>query len=125
MYALYRYQLLHSNVIPGTGDLTATTLMNVGLIYISASIYQMLRGSVVIFTGILSTFFLGIRHPRYRWFALGSVFMGVLLVGLAGIVEAGATSSVPVQGSPMGLGMVVLAQVFTAFQFVIEVSQSL
>ncbi len=81
----------------------------------------MLRGSVVIFTGILSTLFLGIRHPRYRWFALGAVFMGVLLVGLAGIVEAGATSSVPVQGSPLGLGMVVLAQVFTAFQFVIEV----
>jgi drug/metabolite transporter (DMT)-like permease len=107
--------------IPTLCDLTATTLMNVGLIHVSASIYQMLRGSVVLFTGILSTLFLGIRHPSYRWFALVTVFIGVAVVGLAGIVEAGQTTKVPVTGSPMGIGMVVLAQVFTALQFVIEV----
>jgi drug/metabolite transporter (DMT)-like permease len=104
--------------------LTATTLMNVGLIFISASIYQMLRGSVVIFTGILSTLFLKRQHPRYRWFALFAVFLGVAIVGLAGIFEAGATPEVPVKGSPVGVALVVLAQVFTAFQFVIEVSKT-
>ena len=104
----------------GLGDLTATTLMNVGLIYISASIYQMLRGSVVIFTGIMSTLFLNRKHPNYRWFALFSVFLGVAIVGIAGIVEAGGTEKVPIKGSPVGVGMVVLAQVFTAIQFVIE-----
>lgn len=34
-------------LIPTLCDLVGTTLMNVGLIYTSASIYQMLRGSVV------------------------------------------------------------------------------
>ena len=85
----------------------------------------MLRGSVVIFTGILSTLFLHRRHPNYRWFALFMVFLGVAMVGMAGVLEAGQTSQVPVKGSPVGVGMVVLAQIFTACQFVIEVSSLL
>jgi len=32
--------------LPTLCDLTATTLMNIGLIYCSASVYQMLRGMV-------------------------------------------------------------------------------
>ena len=102
------------------GDLIATTLMNVGLIYISASIYQMLRGSVVLFTGILSSIFLNRKHPNYRWFALCTIFFGVAIVGLAGIIQDGKTSKVAIHGSPLGVFMVVLAQVFTAIQFVIE-----
>ncbi len=69
--------------IPTLCDMTATTLMNVGLIFISASIYQMLRGSVVLFTGTFSVLFLNRRHPAYRWFALVNVFLGVALVGLS------------------------------------------
>jgi drug/metabolite transporter (DMT)-like permease len=102
------------------GDLTATTLMNVGLIYISASIYQMLRGSVVLFTGILSSIFLHRKHPRYRWFALSTIFLGVAIVGLAGIIQNGKTAKISIHGSPIGIFMVVLAQVFTSIQFVIE-----
>lgn len=80
----------------------------------------MLRGSVVLFTGILSSLFLGRKHPRYRWFALLTVFLGVAIVGLAGVVQTGHTEKVAVNGSPIGIVMVVLAQVFTATQFVIE-----
>lgn len=69
-------------MFPTLCDLIATTLMNIGLMFISASIYQMLRGSVVLFTGSFSVLFLGRRHPIYRWFALVVVFMGVAIVGL-------------------------------------------
>lgn len=100
--------------------MTATTLMNVGLIFISASIYQMLRGSVVLFTGTFSVLFLNRRHPAYRWFALVNVFLGVALVGLSSIVENGSTDKVPIDGSPIGVLMVLLAQIFTAAQFVVE-----
>ncbi|KAL2919712.1 hypothetical protein HK105_200626 [Polyrhizophydium stewartii] len=99
-------------------DLTATTAMGYGLIYISASQYQMLRGSVVLFTGLLSSIFLGRRHPLYRWVALVTVFLGVAVVGLSGIVQS--SSSPTVSSSPVGIFFVVLAQVFTASQFVIE-----
>jgi drug/metabolite transporter (DMT)-like permease len=43
--------------IPATFDLLATTLMTFGLIYISVSIMQMLRGSMIIFSGLLTVFF--------------------------------------------------------------------
>jgi drug/metabolite transporter (DMT)-like permease len=100
-------------LLPTLCDLTATTLMNIGLIFVSASIYQMLRGSVVLFTGIFSTLFLGIKHPVYRWFGLIVVFLGVAIVGLSSMNNT-------VDSSPLGIFFVVLAQCFTATQFVIE-----
>ncbi|RKP02773.1 hypothetical protein CXG81DRAFT_10361 [Caulochytrium protostelioides] len=87
--------------LPTLCDLTATTLMNAGLIFTSASIYQMLRGSVVLFTGTLSTAFLGRRHPLYRWFALIVVFVGVAIVGMSGPSStAGPVLEDPMHGSP-------------------------
>ncbi|KNC98291.1 uncharacterized protein SPPG_06687 [Spizellomyces punctatus DAOM BR117] len=106
--------------LPTLCDMTATTLMNVGLIHVSASIYQMLRGSVVLFTGTLSVYFLGRKHPLYRWFALIMVFLGVAVVGLSSIIEKPDPNKGPVKSSFTGVLLVVLAQTFTALQFVIE-----
>ncbi|KAJ3258289.1 hypothetical protein HK103_003770 [Boothiomyces macroporosus] len=105
-------------LIPTLCDLTATTLMNVGLIFVSASIYQMLRGSVVLFTGIFSTLFLGRKHPAYRWAALFVVFLGVAIVGLSSVFQASESAARPT--SPIGVFLVVVAQGFTATQFVVE-----
>jgi hypothetical protein len=100
-------------LIPTLCDMTATTLMNVGLLYVSASIYQMLRGSVVICTFVLSYFLNGPR-PMYKFMAVLIVFLGVGIVGMAsGTHDAG--------GNPVvGTLLVILAQFFTATQFVVE-----
>jgi drug/metabolite transporter (DMT)-like permease len=101
-------------LIPTVCDLTATTLMNVGLLYVSASIYQMLRGSVVICTFFLSYFIQGPR-PWYKFMAVVIVFLGVGIVGMA------STHSDTSSGNPVvGTLLVVLAQFFTATQFVVE-----
>ena len=105
--------------VPTVCDLTGTTLMNVGLIYVSASVYQMLRGSIVLFTGILSVVLLKRDHPAYRWFALITVFAGVAIVGLSGSMTSNA-STVTLSDSLFGVCLVVLAQIFTALQFVVE-----
>ncbi|KAJ3228851.1 hypothetical protein HDU81_005845 [Chytriomyces hyalinus] len=115
--------------LPTLCDLLATSLMNVGLLFVSASIYQMLRGSVVLFTGTFSTLFLGRKHPPYRWFALVTVFVGVSLVGASSIFEhpsmrhfVSVNSFEPATNSTALLGvlLVVLAQSLTATQFVVE-----
>ncbi|KAJ3013750.1 hypothetical protein HKX48_005537 [Thoreauomyces humboldtii] len=120
--------------LPTLCDMTATTLMNIGLIHVSASIYQMLRGSVVLFTGTLSVVFLGRRHPAYRWFALVTVFIGVAIVGLSSVVSPSSspddlvgadgtltvTTAAKSDSSLLGVVLVVLAQTMTASQFVIE-----
>lgn len=74
--------------------------MNVGLLYTPVSIYQMTRGALVLFVGILSVIFLR-RHLwlyqfvfftflslasliRLRWVSLLTVMAGVSLVGYSG-----------------------------------------
>lgn len=58
--------------------------MNVGLLYTPVSIYQMTRGALVLFVGILSVFFLHRRLRLYQWLALVTVMAGVSVVGLSG-----------------------------------------
>ncbi|RKP26357.1 hypothetical protein SYNPS1DRAFT_14307 [Syncephalis pseudoplumigaleata] len=122
--------------IPTMCDICGTTLMNVGLIYTTASIYQMLRGAVVIFSAILSMVFLRHRIALFQWFALTAVMAGVSVVGLSGIIGAPSTPQPPlsdddngpdaqseiedVARAALGIFMVLFAQMFTATQFVVE-----
>lgn len=101
--------------LPALCDMAGTTLMNAGLILTPVSIYQMTRGSVVLFVGVLSVIFLrresvsiaespvsfssltsrllpfpsGHLH-RYQWFSLLCVMIGVSLVGLSGSLKSSA-----------------------------------
>lgn len=103
--------------------------MNVGLLLTSASIYQMLRGSIVIFTGIASYLFLGRRFRLYEWISLVLVVGGVAIVGLSSVLTPqkrpadtssfDADSSVDLS-SLVGVLLVLGAQLFTATQFVVE-----
>ncbi|KAL0140620.1 integral membrane protein [Mucor lusitanicus] len=113
--------------IPTLCDLTATTVMNVGLILTSASVYQMLRGAVVIFTGVFSYLFLNRRLRLYEWVSLVMVVVGVGIVGLSSVLFPQKKPDETVlegdsfdYSSLIGVGLVLGAQIFTASQFVIE-----
>ncbi|KAG1756450.1 uncharacterized protein EDB91DRAFT_1092729 [Suillus paluster] len=122
---------------PAACDLTGTTLMNVGLLYTPVSIYQMTRGALVLFVGVLSVIFLNRRLWLYQWVSLLTVMAGISLVGYSGsLIKDVANSTlhmfntdpsapVPV-GEPevtkvlVGVFFILFAQVFTATQFVVE-----
>ena len=70
--------------LPAICDICGTTLMNVGLLFVVPSIYQMTRGMLVIWVGLFSVIFLKKKLHLYQWFALVTVVLGVSLVGLAG-----------------------------------------
>jgi len=125
--------------IPAACDLTGTTLMNVGLLYTPVSIYQMTRGALVLFVGILSVIFLHRRLWLYQWLSLVTVMAGVSLVGFSGslikdTVNEIVTNAIPAIRSAapepiekpeatkvlIGVFFILFAQVFTAAQFVIE-----
>ncbi|KAF9580982.1 hypothetical protein BGW38_002162 [Lunasporangiospora selenospora] len=100
--------------------------MNVGLIFCAASVYQMLRGALVIFTGLMSVFFLGRRLLAFEWFALFTIVSGIATVGLASVITPDGSN---VDDSPktedtlkafLGVFIVLFAQIFTATQFVVE-----
>ncbi|KAF1816257.1 integral membrane protein-like protein [Eremomyces bilateralis CBS 781.70] len=77
--------------LPACCDIAGTTLMNGGLLFVAASIYQMTRGALVLFVGLFSVIFLKRHLHLYKWFALFIVVTGVAVVGLAGVVEGRET----------------------------------
>lgn len=133
--------------LPACCDITGTTLMNVGLLFVAASIYQMTRGALVLFVGLFSVLFLRRKLYLYQWSALFIVVLGVAIVGLAGalapesqgilepssFVQTGlhvVRSAVEEVRASMqttealqtiiGVFMIAAAQIFTATQFVLE-----
>lgn len=133
--------------LPACCDITGTTLMNVGLLFVAASIYQMTRGALVLFVGVFSVVFLKRKLYLYQWFSLFVVVLGVAIVGLAGAIAPNPQaqpepSSVIRTGlltlravgeeikakakteealyTVLGVLMIAAAQIFTATQFVLE-----
>ena len=53
----------------------------------------MLRGSVVIFTGVLSVVWLKRKLRAYNWIGMVLVLAGLVLVGLSSVLDSSATSS--------------------------------
>lgn len=68
-------------LIPACCDMVATSIMYVGLNLTYASSFQMLRGAVIVFTGILSVGFLNRKLGSREWFGIGLVIVGLALVG--------------------------------------------
>lgn len=130
--------------LPAICDLTGTTLMNVGLLFVEPSIYQMTRGALVLFVGLFSVIFLRRKLHLFQWFALFTVVTGVAIVGLAGwlyhkkdvpetvgeaalllvresIVHISEEVKKPSAGlAVIGILLIAFAQIFTASQFVLE-----
>lgn len=73
--------------LPACCDIAGTTLMNVGLLFVAASIYQMTRGALVLFVGLFSVIFLKKHLTPVKWASLCIVVLGVAVVGLAGALE--------------------------------------
>ncbi len=81
--------------LPACFDLMASSMSFVGLLYISASTWQMLRGSMIIFNSILFVLFLGRRLYAYNWAGVGLCTCGILMVGGAGVLAASESASEP------------------------------
>ncbi|CAK43269.1 uncharacterized protein An18g04670 [Aspergillus niger] len=105
---------------PACCDIAGTTLMNVGLLFVAASVYQMTRGALVLFVGLFSVLFLHRKLHLYHWLALFIVVLGVALVGLAGALFADNQGHDVTQGTVVGVLLIAAAQIFTASQFVLE-----
>ena len=59
----------------------------------SASSFQMLRGAVIIFTGLLSVAFLGRRLVASQWTGIFVTILGLVMVGLADFISGNKDDS--------------------------------
>lgn len=128
--------------MPALCDMCATAMMNIGLLWIAASVWQMLRGSMVIFSALFSKFFLKRRLHASHWIGVATVAFALVIVAFAALNttgQEGQSSSyssdssfaslsskkeeeeqVSTAQAALGCALVVIAQIIQASQIVIE-----
>ncbi|KAM0730255.1 Solute carrier family 35 member F6 [Formica fusca] len=106
-------------LVPALCDMFATSIMYIGLNMTYASSFQMLRGSVIVFTGMLSIGFLNRKLGIREWIGIGFVIIGLAFVGASDILTMG-DSDISVNSVITGDLLIIFAQVITAVQMVVE-----
>lgn len=103
-------------VLPTVCDLAGTTLGGLGLLYTSASVWQMLRGSIIVFSGVLSVLMLGRRLHTHHWIGMGVLCAGLALVGAADLLSSRE------EHAALGVGVtcILLGQLASSLQMVVE-----
>jgi drug/metabolite transporter (DMT)-like permease len=104
--------------IPASFDFCGSTLMFVALTQCAASVYQMMRGIIVVITAGMAMVFLGKKQYAHHYMSLLIIVAAVGGVGLVGIAvsnqlkgdddsDSGATTTV------LGVMLLLIAQCFT------------
>ncbi|XP_050464317.1 solute carrier family 35 member F6 [Cataglyphis hispanica] len=106
-------------LVPALCDMFATSIMYIGLNMTYASSFQMLRGSVIVFTGMLSIGFLNRKLGIREWIGIGFVIVGLAFVGVSDILTM-EDSDISANSVITGDLLIIFAQVITAVQMVVE-----
>ena len=71
--------------IPACCDIVGSTLMFIALTQVAGSVYQMMRGLIVVFTALGSIIFLKRRLHRHHWLGVVVLTVGIGIVGFASL----------------------------------------
>lgn len=93
--------------IPASCDVCGSTLMFVALTMVSPSVYQMMRGLIVVITALLSIIFLGRKQYRHHWTGIVLIITGVFIVGYVSVAASGSSGGDTGGGSAF-LGILLL-----------------
>jgi drug/metabolite transporter (DMT)-like permease len=96
----------------------ASTLMFIALTMVDASVYQMMRGIIVVITALLAVIFLGRKQYRHHWTAIAFIVFGVAEVGYVSIKSA--SSSGESSNEVFGIVLLLLSQCFAGTMFIVE-----
>uniref|UniRef100_A0A914CJR7 Solute carrier family 35 member F6 n=1 Tax=Acrobeloides nanus TaxID=290746 RepID=A0A914CJR7_9BILA len=95
-------------------DATSSAISYVALILTNASSYQMLRGSVIIFTGLVSTAFLGMKLKGYQWLGMFLVTLGLVVIGLTDYIYGDKVND-DINGIITGDLLIIISQLIVSF----------
>mmetsp|Transcript_20102 Transcript_20102/g.37344 ORF Transcript_20102/g.37344 Transcript_20102/m.37344 type:complete len:401 (+) Transcript_20102:3181-4383(+) len=102
--------------IPAFFDTVGSTLMFLGLVLSAPSIYQMMRGVIIIVVAVYSVIFLKRKLFKHQYFGVGLVFGGITAVGVSSVFAQSSSASNPV----LGIIILILGQLFAGGVFVSE-----
>jgi drug/metabolite transporter (DMT)-like permease len=103
-------------IIPSFFDMAETSLKNVTLTMIATSVTQMLRSSIVVFSALLALIFLKKKLYTHHVSSILIIVLGIFLGGLSQVLD----SEEGIKLEPVGVIIVLVAQMFGATGYVIE-----
>lgn len=108
-------------LLPALCDVGGTTVSGIGLLFTSASVFQMLRGSIIVFAALLSVAFLDRKLYAFHWSGLFLTVVGISVVGVSSYMHASGSNK-PGGGHLEMLGnvLVIGSQLLSAVQMVVE-----
>ena len=107
--------------IPSIFDLAATALCMMGLRYLDVSIYQLLRGSGIIFVALMKQHVLGDHLYKFQWIGVFWNVISVVLVGSTAILNSARDQASVEPGEAfLGVLLVMTGAFVQALQFVFE-----
>lgn len=131
--AKYRYRLPRKMffvlALPAAFDLLATFLANIGLLYVTVSVFQLMKCTVIVFVALLKVFVLKDRLRGYMWIGIGLNMLAALMVGATSLAggssddeasSGAAAVSPPAHEAGFGILMIVLSCGVQAVQYVFE-----
>jgi drug/metabolite transporter (DMT)-like permease len=111
-------------IVPSIFDLAATALCMMGLRYINVSIYQMLRGSGIIFVAIMKQHVLKDRLYRFQWLGIAWNVVSVVVIGATALLismsDKNDESDQQLGEALVGVVLVLLGAFVQSLQFVFE-----
>ena len=99
-------------------DLFATTLSAIGLLWTYASVYMMLRGSLIVFSAIFSILIFKRRLYAFHWIGISTATIGLVVVGVSDVFNQSSES--PAALILFGDLLIVVGMILNAFQFNVE-----
>ncbi|TMW55632.1 hypothetical protein Poli38472_010514 [Pythium oligandrum] len=107
--------------LPAAFDLLATFLANLGLLYVTVSVFQLMKCTVIIFVAVLKVVILKDRLRGYMWIGIGLNTLAALLVGATSFADQDDQSNNNQNAHPgFGILMIILSCAVQAFQYVYE-----
>ncbi|CAL5221472.1 g3669 [Coccomyxa viridis] len=106
--------------LPMCFDLTATLLMSIGLLYVTASVYQMLRGAEILFSAIFAVIFLKRSLNKFHYCGIAGCLVGICMVGASSLLSPSGGGSSDTGMVLLGMGLIVVAQAVQAAQVTME-----
>jgi drug/metabolite transporter (DMT)-like permease len=103
-------------MIPSFFDFCASSLMFLGLALSAPSVYQMMRGFIMVVVALYSIVFLKVKLFPHQLLGVTFAFIGVILVGLASVLYEASSAKNPV----LGVIIIIVAQFFAGGVFVSE-----
>ncbi|CAG9320696.1 unnamed protein product [Blepharisma stoltei] len=85
-------------IIPAFFDLLGSTFIFIGLVLSAASVYQMIRGFIIVIVAIYSMIFLKRRLFRHETTGVIMITLGIAITGLASVLYKASTAQDPVLG---------------------------